>query len=176
MIFKKQIARIDNGKIVLHTILSLNSRHKRVSKIKEEIAYEQKTSRSIFSGGNNVQQKQRLRGGARIWNQRFVAFIVGELLYRKFGGKPNSGMIIILTCTVFATMILSVVGTYFVAAAHYANEAGVSAVEYFKWCMEDPEIKRSFVVDLVLTVFFTILGCAYEIYVLYKRIKRQENI
>ena len=106
----------------------------------------------------------------------FIAFFVGELLYRKFGGKPNAVMVVGLTCTVFAMMILSIVGTYFVTAAIYADEAGVSAMEYFKWCMEDPEIRRSFVADLALTVLFTIVGCAYEIYMLCKRIKRQDHI
>lgn len=106
----------------------------------------------------------------------FVAFFVGELLYRKFGGKPNAMMIVILSCTVFVMMILSVVGTYFVAAAMGASKVNMGTIEYFKLCMQDEEIRRGFVMDLVLTVVFTILGCAYEIYMLWKRIRRQKNI
>ena len=105
-----------------------------------------------------------------------VSIVLGAFLYRKFGGKPNAVMVLILSWTVFGMMILSVVGTYFVAAAIYAGDAGVSAIEYFKWCMQDEEIRRGFIVDMALTVLFTVLGCAYEIYMLWKRVKRQKNI
>lgn len=108
----------------------------------------------------------------------FVAFFVGELLYRKFGGKPNVIMVVTLACTVFAAMLLTVFGIYLVAAAEGAKANGIdmNAFEAFKVCMQDEEIRGGFISDMLLTVLFSVLGCAYEIYALCKRIKRPQNI
>ena len=106
----------------------------------------------------------------------FVAFIVGELLYRKFGGKPNKVMVLIICCTVFSMMITSVLGTYLVAAAMGAAEVGMDTMEYFQLCMQDEEISLSFATDMILTILFTALGCGFEIYLLRKRMSRQKNI
>ena len=106
----------------------------------------------------------------------FVAFFLGELLYKKFGGKQNAAMVVILSGTVFAMMLAAVLGTYLVDAAIGAKEVGMSTLGYFRECMQDEEIFRGFILDLVLTIIFSVLGCAYEIYMLCKGVQKQKNI
>ena len=108
----------------------------------------------------------------------FVAFLVGIILYKKFGGKPNKMMLVIVTVTTFVFMILSVLCIYIVASGIEARNAGleISAIEAFKIVMKDDEVSRLFWVDMAMTVLFTILGCVWEIIRNAKKIKRQKNI
>ena len=108
----------------------------------------------------------------------FVAFFVGILLYKKFGGKPNKMMLVIVTATTFVCMILAVLGIYIGAAGAAAAENGVemSAFEAFKYVMQDKEVSASFWSDMVMTIIFTIVGCVFEIINHSRKIKRQKNI
>lgn len=108
----------------------------------------------------------------------FVAYFVGILLYKKFGGKPNKMMLVIVTVTTFVFMILSVLGIYVVASAVAAaqNNLQMSAIEAFKIVMQDEEVSRAFWADMALTVLFTIIGCVVEIINYSRKIKRQKNI
>ena len=108
----------------------------------------------------------------------FVAFFVGILLYKKFGGKPNKMMLVIVTVTTFVCMILSVLSIYIVASGIAAKQNGldISAIDAFKIVMEDEEGSRMFWADMALTIFFTILGCVFEIVSQARKIKRQKNI
>lgn len=108
----------------------------------------------------------------------FVAFFVGILLYKKFGGKPNKMMLVIVTATTFACMILSVLGIYIVAAAIAIEESGVEIglIDAFKLLLQDEEFSRFFWSDMAMTVLFTILGCVFEIVSNARKIKRQKNI
>lgn len=108
----------------------------------------------------------------------FVAFIVGVLLYQKFGGKPNKMMIVIVTATTFVMMILAVMSIYLFIAGVAATEAGVSlnAFEAFAVCMKEEEFARMFYADLAMTLLFTVVGCVSEIVKTARNIKRSKNI
>lgn len=108
----------------------------------------------------------------------FVAFFVGILLYKKFGGKPNAMMLVIVTATTFVCMILSVLSIYLVAAAVALAEEGLemSVFGALKLALQDEEFARYFWSDIALTVLFTIVGCVFEIINNARKIKRQKNI
>ena len=108
----------------------------------------------------------------------FVAFFVGILLYKKFGGKPNKMMLVIVTATIFVCMILSVLAIYIVGSGIVAASEGynISAIEAFKILMQDEQVAREFWADMAMTVIFTIVGCVFEIINNARKIKRQKNI
>lgn len=108
----------------------------------------------------------------------FVAFFVGVKLYKKFGGKPNKMMLVIVTATTFVCMLLSVVGIYVTVAAIAVVEAGsdMSAFAAFKLLMGEEEFSRLFWADMAMTVLFTILGCVMEVVNTARKIKRQKSI
>lgn len=108
----------------------------------------------------------------------FVAFFVGILLYKKFGGKPNKMMLVIVTVTTFVCMILSVLSIYIVASGIAARQNGldISAIDAFKIVMEDEKGSRMFWADMALTILFTVIGCVFEIVSQARKIKRQKNI
>ncbi|MDE5715384.1 MAG: hypothetical protein K2I42_04550 [Anaeroplasmataceae bacterium] len=107
-----------------------------------------------------------------------VAAVLGSFLYIKFGGKKNKGMILIVMATTLVFMMLSVVVVYIVAAGMGADEAGVSmsAIDAFKVCMKDAEFSRLFILDLVLTILFSVLGVSYQAFRLFQMTKRQKQI
>ena len=108
----------------------------------------------------------------------FIAFFVGILLYKKFGGKPNKMMLVIVTATTFVCLILSVVTIYIAAAGIAAaqNDLEISAFEAFKLVMQQEEVSRGFWADIALTALFTVVGCVVEIINNARKIKRQKNI
>ena len=106
----------------------------------------------------------------------FVAFFVGVLLYKKFGGKPNKMMLVIVTATTFICMILSVFSIYVVAASGIAAEGEMGAFEAFKYVMQYEEVSRGFWADMAMTVLFTVVACVFEIINHARKIKRQKNI
>lgn len=108
----------------------------------------------------------------------FVAVMLGALLYKKFGGKPDKMMIVIVTATSFVMMMLTVPVIYIVASGIAATENGlnISAFEAFRIVLADAEGSKAFYLDLALTFVFTALGCGLEIFELSKSIKRQKNI
>jgi hypothetical protein len=108
----------------------------------------------------------------------FVAALLGAFFYKKFHGKPNAIMIVIVSVTTLAWMAASVLVIYTVAAAMGAEEAGVvmGAIEAFRFCMEDPEFARMFFSDLAMSMLFSVLGIAYQIFVLAKSIQRKKAI
>ncbi len=108
----------------------------------------------------------------------FVAVMLGAFLYKKFGGKPDKMMVVIVSLTSFVMMMLTIPVIYIVASGMAASENGVdmSAFEAFQYVMQDAEIARGFYTDLALTFVFTALGCGAEIFDLSRSIKRQKNI
>ena len=107
-----------------------------------------------------------------------VSIVLGAFLYRKFGGKPNKMMIVIVSLTTLILLAATVPAIYIVASGIAADSVGVSlsALEAFEFCMGDPEFARMFYADLALIVLFSALGAGLEIYVLAKQIKRKNNI
>ena len=106
----------------------------------------------------------------------FVAIFLGELLYRKLGGKPNKVMVVILSVTTFVTQILTVLGIYLVVCAQYTSQAGMGTFSLFLRMMQEPEFSALFFRDLALTIVFSAIGCGYEIFMLLKRVKRKTKI
>lgn len=106
----------------------------------------------------------------------FVAFFIGVLLYKKFGGKPNKMMLVIVTATTFVCMVASVVSIYLYTAGVAGAEYGLGAVEAFAVLMEDAEFSGLFYTDLALTILFCILGCVFEVVKTARGIKRSKNI
>lgn len=108
----------------------------------------------------------------------FVAFALGTILYKKFGGKPNKLMVIIVSVTTFVTMLLSVVGIYVYVAVTAVAEVGyeMGIFEAFAYCLDIEDFAISLVLDLLMTLVFTIIGCVAEIRKLAKEIKRPKNI
>ena len=111
----------------------------------------------------------------------FVAFFVGILLYKKFGGKPNKMMLVIVTATTFVCMIASILGIYLTVCAIGAAEAAwegveITTVEYFKLMMSEQEFAREFWSNIAMTALFTVVGCVLEIINHARKIKRQKNI
>ncbi len=108
----------------------------------------------------------------------FVAASLGSFLYKKMGGKPNKIMIVIVTITTFVLILLSVYAIYIYAASIGARENGldISAIEAFNICMKDDEFSRLFITDMILSIFFSILGVAFHIGVMVRATRRQKNI
>ena len=104
----------------------------------------------------------------------FVAVVLGAFLYKKFGGKENKMMILIVSVTSLAFMILAVFSVYLCAAGAAAKEAGLvmNAFEAFKTCMGVEEFSSAFTQDLIMTIVFSILSIVYEVVMLLRKVKR----
>jgi hypothetical protein len=107
-----------------------------------------------------------------------VSVILGVTLYKKFQGKPNMMMIVIVACTTLVLMLGAIVGIYVVVAGVAAEEAGVSmsAIEAFQYLLGDAEFSRYFYSDLGLTLFFSIVGIGYQAVVVSKSLRRAKLI
>lgn len=108
----------------------------------------------------------------------FVAFAVGTALYKKFGGKANKIMVVIVSVTSLVFMILSVFAVYIYAAGSAASELGVTmgAFEVFAKCMTDAKFSGMFYTDLALTIVFSIVGIVWELITVAKQIKRPKKL
>lgn len=95
----------------------------------------------------------------------FVALYVGILLYKKFGGKPNKMMYVIVSVTALGFMILTILLIYAVAAyvGFLSNGIDISITEAFAYVMKDQEVATDFWMDMCFTIMFTILGLAAAI-------------
>ncbi len=107
-----------------------------------------------------------------------VAISAGAFLYQKFKGKPNKIMIVIVTVTSFAVLMLSILIIYLVASGIAAAEAGldISAFEAFGILLGDAEIRNAFIIDMVLTFVFSAIGAVVQIVTLSKMTKRKTSI
>lgn len=107
-----------------------------------------------------------------------ISIALGTFLYRKFHGKPNKGMIAIVSMTTLVLMAATIPAIYITASWLAARSEGLymSALEAFNIVMYDSEVARAFYTDLALVVVFSLIGIVLEIVVLSKKIKRQKNI
>ncbi|MDE7464633.1 MAG: hypothetical protein K2M48_06345, partial [Clostridiales bacterium] len=107
-----------------------------------------------------------------------VSIVVGTLLYRKFHGKPNKMMIVIVALTTIVLMAATVPAIYIIASGVSASKAGssMSAIEAFAYFMEDPQYAGWFYGDLALVLLFSVVGIVFQIFVLARQIKRQKMI
>lgn len=106
----------------------------------------------------------------------FVAIFVGALLYVKFGGKPNKGMLVIVSLTSVVIMLLSIFLIYFVVAGIVCSESGRSGMDAFLYCMKDTDFSAAFYEDLLFTALFSLVGVALGIYSHVKMIRHRDKI
>ena len=107
-----------------------------------------------------------------------IAIVLGTYLYKKFGGKPNAIMVVIVSVVSIAAMLLSVWGIYVFAAETLALEYGFAStgLQAFNDMMTIPEFSKEFTSNLLMTVVFTAVGVIFEIVQLSKSVKRQGTI
>lgn len=106
-----------------------------------------------------------------------VSVLLGAFLYRKFGGKPNKLMLIIVAAVTVVCMALAIFIVYIVASGMAADELGLDmgAFEVFAYCMEDAEFRGLFILDLVLVLVFAVVGLVLEIITLWGQIRRKKK-
>lgn len=106
-----------------------------------------------------------------------IAVMLGAFLYRKFGGKPNAVMIVIVSVI---SLIFILIGYYAAVIIDIISEFSLdfgSAVELLNLNLaEDPEFSKWFYTNLALLLVFTALGIGVMIFSLVRQIKRPKNI
>lgn len=103
-----------------------------------------------------------------------VAVLLGIYFYKKFSGKPNVYMYIIVS---ISSIILLVLSCFIINLLQFINDPnGVSAIERFKEAMSDAAYKKSFIATLLQFIYFTIIGVAIGIVDAIRRNKRQKTI
>lgn len=103
-----------------------------------------------------------------------VSVTLGCFLYKKFKGKPNKMMLLIVGATTVAFMVISVLAVYIVAAG-IAADGMYTPIEAFNILMTDSEFALWFYADLAMVLLFSAIGLGAEIYAQYKRIKRKDH-
>ncbi len=112
----------------------------------------------------------------------FISIILGSLLYKKFGGKPNFMMVIMTSVLTIISLLLTVYLIYCVAAYGYCHQYNladitkISMFEAFTYAMKETEFSKEFTSNMIMTLVFTILGAGYETYGLYKGIYKKQQI
>lgn len=106
-----------------------------------------------------------------------IAVMLGAFLYRKFGGKPNAVMIVIVSVI---SLIFILIGYYAAVIIEIISELSLdfgSAAEWLNLSLaEDPEFSKWFYTNLALLLVFTALGIGVMIFSLVRQIKRPKNI
>ena len=106
-----------------------------------------------------------------------IAVMLGAFLYRKFGGKPNAVMIVIVSVI---SLIFILIGYYAAVIIDIISELSLdfgSAVELLNLNLaENPEFSKLFYTNLALLLVFTALGIGVMIFSLVRQIKRPKNI
>ena len=106
-----------------------------------------------------------------------IAVMLGAFLYRKFGGKPNAVMIVIVSVI---SLIFILIGYYAAVIIDIISEFSLdfgSAVELLNLNLaENPEFSKLFYTNLALLLVFTALGIGVMIFSLVRQIKRPKNL
>lgn len=113
-----------------------------------------------------------------------IAVLLSYSFYKKFGGKPNYVMILIIASTTIVMMLLSMFIVYVISANAIMVNSNLSerGFEAFKYLMnydlpltEDSTMtfKEQFTYDMVLTGVFSIIGIAAASVDVIRRIKNE---
>lgn len=109
-----------------------------------------------------------------------VAIFLGSFLYKKFGGKPDKVMIIMLIVVNLIAMMGFMFILYLLSSSLYASAAGYNPTSYIdalKYCCSFIEgFQQSFIRDMLITFIFCVVGFAANIYGLIKSVKRVQKI
>lgn len=108
----------------------------------------------------------------------FISVVLSAFLYKKFGGKPNKVMIIMVSTVTIVSLLLTVFFLYVVIARLVATEYGYFSTGFkaFVDMMNVSEFSAEFTYNLILTLVFSLIGSAYEIFALNKSIRREKTI
>jgi uncharacterized membrane protein len=107
-----------------------------------------------------------------------VSVALGAYLYKRFGGKPNGTMIVIVSATTLISLLGTVFGLYMLAAYGLSLEAGdtYGMWESFSIYMKDEAFAASFRSDMLMVLLFTGIGLFWMVGSLRKSIKREKEI
>lgn len=107
-----------------------------------------------------------------------VSVALGAYLYKRFGGKPNGAMIVIVSATTLISLLGTVFGLYMLAAYGLSFEAGdtYGLWESFSIYMKDEDFAASFRSDMLMVLLFTGIGLFWMVGSLRKSIKREKEI
>lgn len=108
-----------------------------------------------------------------------LSVILGWWLYKKFGGKQNWVMIVMIAVVTLAAMIASIYVAAIVVVGNAYAELGVPMpyLDAFKLEMSlNEELAGAFYSDLAMVALFTLLGIGCMIFTLIKSIKRPSVI
>lgn len=120
----------------------------------------------------------------------FISVALGAFLYRKFGGKPNAVMPIMVSLVTLVFILGDLVFVYVRAADAYAqmegslvNGTGFSA--FFDIMKGDyklveeltcKQFQSEFYSNLIVSIIFIILGAGYEVFIMFKNAKYQKSV
>ena len=104
-----------------------------------------------------------------------VAILLGTFLYQKFGGKPNSVMIVMSFVTTTVIILGVLFAIYYLGATGWCLEQGVnlSGNEAFKYCMaNDEEFAKGFRTDMLFNLLFIFIAEGLSVAGLIRKIRR----
>ena len=110
----------------------------------------------------------------------FISIAIGWFLYRKFGGKQNWVMVVMISVLTLIAMIAALYGAAIIQVGNAYIDAGyreVNYIEAFSYEMTyNDELREAFYSDLTWLIVFTVLGAAFMIFTIIKSIKRPTTI
>ena len=92
-----------------------------------------------------------------------LAVFLGNMLYVKFGGKPNGVKNIIVAATSLIVLVLTCVLAYYFVVGDLLLQNNIY-MDPFEFIFSDAELKGYFISDMVMNVVFTLLGVGIQIY------------
>lgn len=108
----------------------------------------------------------------------FLSIYLGITFYKKFGGKPNKTMVLIVTAVTIIVMALTIFGIYVYAANLLATSRGYtsSGINAFIDMMNEDDFRKEFSSNAAMTALFTLLGCGFEVFSQMQKVKRSSTI
>lgn len=108
----------------------------------------------------------------------FIAILLGTVLYKKFGGKQDRIMIVIVSSVSVVSMLLGVFLLYLFSANILALDYGFTTkgLKAFADMMSIPDFSGEFISNLLMTLLFSILGVIGQIITLVKSTRRASSI
>ena len=107
-----------------------------------------------------------------------VSFALGTALYKRFGGKQNAMMVVIVAITSICILLLAYVGIYILAADGICAEQKVmlTGVNALKHCLKQNDFEKEFFGNLAMEGLFAFIGLGYSVYAALKSTKRVKHI
>ena len=108
----------------------------------------------------------------------FLSIYLGVFFYKKFGGKPNKTMVLIVSIITIIVMALTLFSIYVYAANALASKYGYtsSGINAFIDMMNVTDFKKEFTSNAAMTLLFTLLGCGFEVFSQIQKVKRSNTI